>query len=379
MKTKNFLSLVAIFAIASIFLACSSDSPSGGGEPSSNSSGGSEMVYCKLSSGTCSQMSRSACMEWVNANEATIVSNCNAEPPPSSSSMPSSSSPSANPKCGGNEYNPSTYFCSGNTIIAKCGGSEYDPSTQFCSGSTIYAKCGGNEYNPSTHFCSSNTPVVRCGGNEYNTTTQECTNNVIISFFTDTRNNKKYKTVDIGSQTWMAENLTYSPPNNPPTSYNDDDGCPNKNDNNCATYGRLYSWVTAMQLSTAFKNTILGRETKTQGVCPTGWHIPSDVEWQTLATSVGTNPGTKLKATSGWPSGANGTDNFGFTALPSGYIDVTSTPDKAYGFQTSGRWWTATDYDATNAINWAMADTSSNVLHYYQTKRDMLSVRCVKD
>jgi len=358
MKTKRFLSLAAIFAIALAFFACSSsDSPSGGGQQ-----GG--------------EPSSSSYVEPPPPPPPPSSSSTPPPPPPSSSSTtPSPSSTSTGPKCGGNEYNPSTYFCSGNTIVAKCGGNEYNPSTQFCSGNTVYAKCGGNEYNPSTHFCSGNTPVLKCGGKEYNPSTQECTNNIVFSFFTDTRDSKKYKTVDIGTQTWMAENLTYSP-----TTFNDDNGCPNKNNNNCATYGRLYSWVTAMQLSTAFKTTFLNTpDTRRQGVCPTGWHIPSDVEWQTLVTSVGANPGTKLKATSGWPSGANGTDNYGFTALSAGYIDVTSTPDKAYGFQTSGRWWTATDYDATNALNWAMADTSSNVLHYYQTKRNMLSVRCIKD
>jgi len=97
MKTKRFLSLAAIFAIALTFFACSSDSPSGpqgqGGESSSNSS---EKVYCKLTAGTCSQMSLSTCMELVNAGSAQIVPNCNAEPPPPSSSSvappPSSSS-----------------------------------------------------------------------------------------------------------------------------------------------------------------------------------------------------------------------------------------------------------------------------------------------
>jgi len=404
MKTKRFLSLAAIFAVVFAFFACSSDDPSPPpSEPSSDSSGGNQMVFCKLTAGACSEMSLSTCMELVNAGAAQIVSNCEPEPPPpppssssvpppppsSSSTTPLPSSTSTGPKCGGNEYNPSTYFCSGNTIVAKCGGNEYNPSTQFCSGNTVYTKCGGNEYNPSTHFCSGTTPVVRCGGKEYDPATQECTNNIVFSFFTDTRNNKKYKTVDIGTQTWMAENLTYSPPNNPPNSYNDDDQCPNKNNNNCATHGRLYSWVTAMQLSTAFKTTFLNTpDTRRQGVCPTGWHIPSDAEWTTLVTYVGANPGTKLKATSGWPSGANGTDNYGFAALPAGYVEVAPTPDVAHEFQIRGRWWTATDYNTNYAYNRMMGSAADETAGVYkigpanygnsQLKEDMLSVRCIK-
>jgi len=103
MKTERFLSLAAIFAIALAFFACSGDSPTEpqgqGGGSSSSSSGGTQQVFCKLTAGTCSQMSISTCMELVNAGAAQIVSNCNTEPPPppSSSSIeppppPSSSS-----------------------------------------------------------------------------------------------------------------------------------------------------------------------------------------------------------------------------------------------------------------------------------------------
>jgi len=393
MKTKSFLSLAAIFAIVFAFFACSSESPSGGGqqggEPSSNSSGGSEMVSCKLNSGTCSQMTRSACMEWVNAGEAQIVSSCNAEPPPtpsSSSSTPPSSS-SNNPKCGGNEYNPSAYFCSGNTIVAKCGGNEYNPSTQFCSGTTVYTKCGGNEYNPSTHFCSGTTPVAKCGSKEYDPATQECTNNVVISYFTDTRDNKRYKTVDIGTQTWMAENLNYTPATpNSPSGVSMKSKCPNENNNNCAKHGRQYDWATAMELASSYNKTLFGMQNANKkGVCPTGWHIPSDAEWQTLATSIGVNPGTKLKATSDWPSGANGTDNFGFAALPSGYIQYGLVNDVGKEFGTIGLWWSATEYDKDYAYDIMMNNTSDVYRHgtaskdYSNTKNDMLSVRCIKD
>jgi hypothetical protein len=98
MKTNQFISLSAIFAIALTFFACSSDSgdPPSGGVPSSNSGGANQMVSCKLTAGNCSQMSLSTCMELVNAGEAQIVPNCTTNPP-SSSSIPRPSSSSITP------------------------------------------------------------------------------------------------------------------------------------------------------------------------------------------------------------------------------------------------------------------------------------------
>ena len=104
--------------------------------------------------------------------------------------------------------------------------------------------------------------------------------------FTDSRDGKKYKTVKIGSQMWMAENLNYNA---------SDSKCYDNNPDNCAKYGSLYNWNTA------------------KTACPKGWHLPSKAELEKLTSAV------KLKAKSGWNSNGNGTDNFGFSALPGGY------------------------------------------------------------
>ncbi|MDR0517045.1 MAG: hypothetical protein LBH25_08385 [Fibromonadaceae bacterium] len=205
-----------------------------------------------------------------------------------------------------------------------------------------------------------------------------------ISFFTDTRDNKNYITVVIGTQTWMAQNLNYTPTSG-------SSKCPNNTAANCATYGRQYDWATAMGLVSSYNTTLYNMaNTKHKGVCPTGWHLPSKSEWETLVIYVGTNPGTKLKATSGWPgSNANGTDNYSFAALPGGYVEYGAVLDSYRDIGTSGLWWTASEYSANYAYDKMMGSSTDNYTGVYNygnasndyswTKRDMLSVRCVKD
>jgi len=112
--------------------------------------------------------------------------------------------------------------------------------------------------------------------------------------FTDSRDKKTYKTVKIGEQVWMAENLNYEA---------SDSKCYDNKPDNCAKYGRLYSWETA------------------KSACPTGWHLPLKAEWEALVTTAGgeNTAGKNLKATSGWNENGNGTDKFGFSALPGGF------------------------------------------------------------
>ena len=177
----------------------------------------------------------------------------------------------------------------------------------------------------------------------------------------------------------MAENLNYTPTSG-------SSKCPNNVTANCATYGRQYDWATAMDLASSYNTTSINMpSTRRKGICPTDWHLPHNAEWNTLVTYLGANPGTKLKATSGWPSGANGTDNYDFTALPGGYVEYGSVWDSYLEIGTMGLWWTATEYDATNAYNKTMGGTG-NVSNYGNQnkdysfiKRNMLSVRCVKD
>ncbi len=181
--------------------------------------------------------------------------------------------------------------------------------------------------------------------------------------FTDKRDGKKYKTVKIGEQVWMAQNLNYKTKGG---------ACYKGNAANCQKYGMLYDWETALQ------------------ACPAGWHLPSDTEWQTLVNFTGNTEfaGRDLKAKSGWNKKSNGTDKYGFSALPGG----SAGQSVAFGNTgcEGGCWWSSTAVESEDDAAYGRqmnydhgdeeADTDSyNVERYYDTKQVMFSVRCVKD
>jgi uncharacterized protein (TIGR02145 family) len=166
--------------------------------------------------------------------------------------------------------------------------------------------------------------------------------------FTDPRDGKTYRTVKIGEQVWMAENLNYKA---------DSSWCYDNNPDNCKKYGRLYSWDVAMK------------------ACPAGWHLPTNQEWQTLVDFVGgrSTAGTKLKSKSpNW----NGTDDYGFSALPGGY---RSTDGSFYGLGSWGYWWAATEGDVDDAYYWIMYAGGEGVYDGSDGKEFGSSVRCLRD
>jgi len=190
--------------------------------------------------------------------------------------------------------------------------------------------------------------------------------------FTDSRDAQSYTTVQIDNQCWMAENLNYD------QSTYGGDWCHEDNSANCDTYGRLYDWAAVMQGTSSSSINPSG----VQGVCPEGWHVPSDAEWSQLTTYVSNNgysgtEGTALKATSGWNIGGNGTDNFGFTALPGGY---RSELGNFGGIGYYGGWWSATEELSTSAWNRSMTYNGNSVGRSgEQLKEFGFSVRCLRD
>ena len=176
--------------------------------------------------------------------------------------------------------------------------------------------------------------------------------NPAISYgeMTDSRDGQVYKTVQIGEQVWMAENLNYDYNEGTAESY-----CYNNSADSCAKYGRLYLWSAAMDSAAVFGDAgkgcgfgstcAAGSATVVRGVCPAGWHLPSRAEFQTLFAAVGGEDvaGTVLKSSSGWYNNGNGTNAFGFSALPAGnrndFGDFDYAGDLAY-------FWSATEYSS---------------------------------
>ncbi|MDR2732238.1 MAG: fibrobacter succinogenes major paralogous domain-containing protein [Fibromonadaceae bacterium] len=171
--------------------------------------------------------------------------------------------------------------------------------------------------------------------------------------FTDTRDGKIYKMVKIGEQVWMAENLNYNASGSK---------CYDNRAKNCDRYGRLYDWETAMK------------------ACPSGWDLPSDAEWNTLTSFVGSPAAKKLKFTSGWNNldngeSGNGTDDFGFAALPGGHGDSNGN----FHDGANGYWWSTTEYHASVAWSRLLRAGDANMGRYDGSKTYLFSVRCIRD
>jgi uncharacterized protein (TIGR02145 family) len=173
--------------------------------------------------------------------------------------------------------------------------------------------------------------------------------------FTDDRDDKSYKWVKIGGQVWMAENLNFEAKGSV---------CYGNDPKNAKKYGRLYDWETAMKVS------------------PQGWHLPNDEEWQTLVDFAGGKEiaGKKLKAKIGWKSykrkSGNGTDEFGFAALPGGH---GSSDGHFLYVGNIGFWWCATEGIADSAYSRYMGYNIESACWYDYNNFYLFSVRCLQD
>ena len=314
-KTKGFLYAAGmVFAMAFTF-SCSSDGGSGGG-----SSSGEEAGEPSSSSGNEEPSSSSA-----------VPSSSSA--PPSSSSEAASSSSVAPSSSSSVEHGTSSSETMSSSSEAESS-SSVAPSSSSAVPSSSSAPPSSSSVAPSS---SSSVPSSSSSGG----------GNTCSADFGE---------VTIGSQVWAKKNLNCDVEGS--KCYDDDLA-------NCAEYGRLYDWETALT------------------VCPSGWHLPSDAEWTTLTDYVGSDAGTKLKATSGWATDhgidGNGTDAYGFSALPGGY---GNSGGSFYVSTIVGYWWSATETSASNAYYRNMLSTLSNVSgggNSGSNKSNLYSVRCVKD
>ena len=181
--------------------------------------------------------------------------------------------------------------------------------------------------------------------------------------FTDARDGKTYKTIKIGKQTWMAENLAYKT--------KDGIWAYDNKESNVQKYGYLYTWEAAKQ------------------ACPSGWHLPSDEEWRQLEMFLGmakadtglsgfrSDIGWKLKKTSGWHSKQKENGTVGFEALPAG---LYSFEDSTFNdIEYNAYFWTDTSPKAEFVWERDLFDTFNEISRNRYKKTYGFSVRCIKD
>ena len=183
-----------------------------------------------------------------------------------------------------------------------------------------------------------------------------------------------YEVVEIGDQCWFAENLQSA-------SYRNGDAIPTLPNNgwsdtangaqaafdndeaNVSTYGRLYNWHSVND---------------TRPLCPSGWHVPDDDDWQVLIDGIGAQGGLQLKATSGWTAGPNGTDAHGFDGRPAGY---RSTNGVFANLGALATWWSATPNDNGGDAHVKSLIDNSNEVYQQQgiSRQQGRSIRCLKN
>ena len=221
------------------------------------------------------------------------------------------------------------------------------------------------------------------------------TSTVVHGTMTDERDGQTYKTVKIGEQTWMAENLNYNYQVGDSISIYGSVDCADVGDS-CVDYGRLYTWVAAMDtagifsndgIECAFQRHCYHPTGRVRGVCPAGWHLPDSTEWGTLfyALNCVTDYGVALcgpllKSGHGWLRRSAGFDYYGFTAMPAG--SASWGRDSSFkGITTTGTstaFWTSTETLPNEAIGIYFDHYESTVLGRYDKKYGF-SIRCVKD
>ena len=203
---------------------------------------------------------------------------------------------------------------------------------------------------------------------------------IVKGTMTDERDGQTYKTVKIGTQTWMAENLNYE---------TDGSVCYNDSTEYCAKYGRLYQWSDAMDSVGRWGNVGKGcgsygtcePEGLVRGVCPEGWHLPKTKEWEILFAAAGGkySAGVKLRSASDWKNDRNGTDDYSFTAVPAGGMGIWAKET----FVNGGNYaffWSSTEEGSFYAYYMYLKFSSEEAaFNTYYSKDFWLSVRCVKD
>lgn len=200
----------------------------------------------------------------------------------------------------------------------------------------------------------------------------------------DNRDGQYYSGVMIGTQCWMSRNLAYLPEVSPPSigsesslyyyvyGYKGSSAEDAMETDNYLTYGVLYNWAAAMNGESASASVPSG----VQGICPHGWHLPSDAEWWTLTDYLGSSAHISMKSVSGWKGAGNGDNSSGFNGLPGGFCDPR------YGsficLTLDGYFWSTTQY-VNGSLSCSLHYDIPSVMHINLLRLQGISIRCIKD
>ena len=343
--TKSFILLA--FMILSVFIACGDESSN----PVADSFDSSSSIVLSSSDELTSSS---------ESSESRDISSSSSNAEPNGSSEKSSSSVRAS--------SSSSALNSSSSALLSCSSSMLSSSSDVRSSSSSVSSS-------SISSSSSVTLAEPCK--------TDSTDTCEYGTLTDDRDGKTYKTVKIGDQWWMAENLNFRYLH-PTKKLDSTSFCVNDSLENCEKYGRLYMWNVAMDSAGRYGNNGKGcgynRNCLTgypvRGVCPEGWHLPTLPEFETLMAAVGgKNKAAKmLKATTGWDDGCSGVDAFGFTALPVGdkYGKYRYEGDMAFFWSSTG-----SNEDSAWHMSFMYGDNAPHVSDF--VKGHAFSVRCLKN
>ena len=401
-----FFALGAMLALG--FVACGDESSSG---PSKNEETGIETEVSSSSeiSSHCESckdeaISSSSAKDEKSSSSKKVESSSSTKAEVSSSSAKnkeSSSSGKVEPSSGKDDVSSSSQnvqsSSSGKPVEsssskAKSSSSEIssssvkpaESSSSESSSSVKLVESSSSEYSSSSVIETSSSSLVATG--VCKTRTED---NCVYGTLYDERDSTTYKTVKIGNQEWMAENLNYKYLGETSQSF-----CYDGEKENCKKYGRLYQWSAAIDSASLYVDHKMqcgyGRSPcnipkKWKGVCPKGSHLPTIDEWNSLIDYLGTNrAGKVLKSNNGWVNdyydgiveNGNGSDEYGFTVLPSGVKESF----KYVRENVNAKFWPANDYSERQACKITFSYATETIsINLHQEKADAYSVRCIKN
>lgn len=361
---------IAVFSLAALFAACDDSSSAPADDPIAQSSSSEPFLSSSNETETTSSSS----------TKQVIAVSSSSERKSNGGEISSSSKTEKQPESSSNQ-----------DILSSS-----EKAVEFSSSSeqpALLSSSGKNEESSSSIASSSSV-----NGFDWSIPKENYLNPAIkYDSIKDSRDGKVYKTVKIGEQIWMAENLNYSDSAKTP-SLKGSMWCHGDEPKNCDVGGAFYTWGAAIDSIALYndgKGVICGYDkkcnltAKVQGICPDGWHLPDTTEWRALFKEVGNNSteGTVLKSQKGWniikasSSNGNGTDIYGFSAFPVGLIER----DAKYHEHTPryngmlAYFWTATEGSAKTAQT-AEFENANRFARLHYTAKDMgISVRCIKD